>query len=34
MASDIPTLRDAEEAYEQGDIETTLAICDGLIGEN
>lgn len=34
MATDIPTLRDAEEAYESGDIETTLAICDGLIGED
>jgi len=34
MAKDIPTLRDAEEAYESGDIETTLAICDGLIGED
>jgi len=31
---EIPTLRDAEEAYEAGDIETTLAICDGLIGED
>ncbi|MCO4770867.1 MAG: tetratricopeptide repeat protein [Deltaproteobacteria bacterium] len=35
MAKDeIPTLRDAEEAYEAGDIETALAICDGLIGED
>jgi|GEM_PF-1728334 len=34
MANDIPTLRDAEEAYESGDIETTLAICDGLMGED
>jgi tetratricopeptide (TPR) repeat protein len=34
MAKDIPTLRDAEEAYEAGDIETTLEICDGIIGED
>lgn len=33
MARDTPTLRDAEEAYEAGDIETALAICDGLIGD-
>lgn len=31
---EIPTLRDAEEAYEAGDIETALAICDGLTGED
>ena len=34
LADDTPTLRDAEEAYEAGDIETTLAICDGIIGED
>ena len=34
MADEIPTLRDAEEAYEAGDIETTLAICDGIIGDD
>lgn len=34
MARDTPTLRDAEEAYEAGDIETALAICDGLIGDD
>jgi len=31
---EIPTLRDAEEAYEAGDLETALAICDGLIGDD
>ncbi len=31
---EIPTLRDAEEAYEAGDVETALAICDGLIGDD
>jgi len=31
---DIPTLLDAEEAFEQGDVETAMLICEGLIGEN
>lgn len=34
MAKDTPTFRDAQEAYEAGDIETALAIADGLIGED
>ena len=35
MASrDDPTLTDAEEAFERGDVETALAICEGLLGEN
>lgn len=33
-SQDIPTLMDAEEAFEQGDVETALLICDGLIGED
>jgi predicted Zn-dependent protease with MMP-like domain len=31
---DIPTLLDAEEAFEQGDVETAMLICEGLIGED
>ena len=32
--SDIPTLMDAEEAFEAGDIEGALLICEGVIGED
>ena len=32
--TDTPTFLDAQEAFEAGDIETTLVICEGLIGEN
>jgi tetratricopeptide (TPR) repeat protein len=32
--NDIPTLLDAEEAFERGDVETAMLICEGLIGEN
>lgn len=31
---DTPTLVDAEEAFEAGDVETALAICEGFIGDN
>lgn len=31
---EIPTLLDAEEAFEQGDVETAMLICEGLIGED
>ncbi len=30
---DVPTLIDAEEAFEAGDVETALVICEGLIGD-
>lgn len=33
-SSDSPTLIDAEEAFERGDIEAAMMICEGLIGEN
>jgi tetratricopeptide (TPR) repeat protein len=32
--NDTPTLLDAEEAFERGDIETAMLICEGLIGED
>ena len=31
---DTPTLVDAEEAFEARDVETALAICEGLIGDH
>jgi len=31
---DTPTLVDAEEAFEAGDVETALAICEGFIGDD
>jgi len=33
-AADEPNFEDAEEAFERGDIETALAICEGYLGED
>jgi len=33
-APDEPNFEDAEEAFERGDIETALAICEGYLGED
>jgi tetratricopeptide (TPR) repeat protein len=33
MAKDTPTLIDAEEAFDAGDLEAALIICEGFIGE-
>jgi len=34
MSGDTPTFRDAEEAFDEGDFETSLVICEGLMGED
>ncbi|HCP44916.1 MAG TPA: hypothetical protein DIU15_02655 [Deltaproteobacteria bacterium] len=33
-APDEPSFEDAEEAFERGDVETALAICEGYLGED
>jgi tetratricopeptide (TPR) repeat protein len=34
MSDDTPSFRDAQESFDEGDFETSLVICEGLMGDN